>query len=172
MKPKTDALAWAIHRDDVPAIRAALHDLGVTRASLKRELRWQTLVLTRTDALRLAEHLPAGWVRDRLWHRIEGRDDDNADRDLIRKALAYRSGEDSCNSVYMGSLATAMLFGVLELNYGRTPASAFDDALATATRMQLDECMNIARSVITYMDKNPVSRCPCCGQIVRAKAVA
>lgn len=168
---KPDALAWAIHRDDVPTIRAALHDLGITRASLKRELRWQTLVLTRTDARLLAKHLPAGWVRDRLWHRIEGRDDDQADRDLIRKALVYRSGEDSCNSVYMGSMATALVWQVLKVDLLKQSRVDFDDALAKADRLQLDECMNIARSVIRYMDKNPVSRCPCCGQIVRAKVV-
>jgi hypothetical protein len=167
-----DALAWAIDRDDVPVIRAALHDLKITRASMKRELRWQTLVLKRADAIRLGEHLPPGWLRGRIMLRVYGGDVDADDRETIRRALDYRSASDSTNAVYMGSLARAILYQVLDLDYGRVTRAEFDGKLAEASRLHLDQCMNIARSVIMYMENNQVSRCPCCGQIVPAKVSA
>lgn len=165
-------LAWAIDRNDAPDIRKALHATGIDRERLIRRLRWLDLVLTRTEALKVAEHLPPGWLRGRLMHRIYGLDDDAGDRALILRAVSYRSGKDSCNSVYLGSLALHRLYQVFDLGYTHDSARDLAAAVERGTRTQLDQAMNIASNVILFMEENPRERCPCCGQIMPAKAFA
>jgi hypothetical protein len=94
---------------------------------------------------------------------------DDEDRALIRAAMAYRSGADSINEVYLGSMAKAGLYHVLGL---RLTSEDFDKALDQANRMQLDLLLSGCKHVIEYMRTHPVTRCPCCGQIVSADRMA
>jgi len=87
------------------------------------------------------------------------------DRALIREAMVYRSGEDSCNSVYMGSMAIAGLYHVLGLRYGE---GNFAEALEKAGRKKVDALLKECKSMIVYMRAHPRKHCPCCGQIIKA----
>jgi len=87
-------------------------------------------------------------------------------RDLIRAALSYRSGQDSINSVYMGSMATFSAMGALGERYG---FGNLERGLANASEDQIDACLKVCKRTIDYMLKHPTSKCPCCGQIVPAK---
>jgi len=84
----------------------------------------------------------------------------------IKAATEYRSGNDRCNSVYMGGMAHAMLVRALGGRYGH---SLYDDLLAAATDAQIDAALDVCSSYIAFMRKNPVAKCPCCGAIVPAK---
>lgn len=78
---------------------------------------------------------------------------------LITKAREYRSGNDSCNSVYMGSTATHMLYREL------APGKDFADILEMSTDKQLDKALAVCAGVLDYAEHNPRERCPCCGAI-------
>lgn len=91
------------------------------------------------------------------------------DRELIRQALKYRSGSDSIGSVYMGSMATARVYHLLNLSYGFTERAEFDKALDSADRETIDKILEVCRSVIEYMQKHPTTRCPLCGNITSVK---
>jgi hypothetical protein len=92
---------------------------------------------------------------------------DVADRVLIRAAAAYRSGNDSINSVYMGSAAKADLCRILGANYGR---GDFDECLARADRATLDRALDYCSRTIEYMQAHPVKTCPTCGAIMAENA--
>lgn len=79
-------------------------------------------------------------------------------RDLIKAASEYRSGSDSCNSVYMGGMAQSMLWRAIG------PAG-----LTGASEKQLNAGLSVCASYIKYMREHPTKKCPCCGQIVHAK---
>jgi hypothetical protein len=86
--------------------------------------------------------------------------------DLIRRAASYRSGADSCNSLYMGSMATHSLYCALG---GTSPLhDTLDDLLSRATTAQLGAAMKVCDNIIRHMTKHPTKPCPCCGQIVPA----
>lgn len=86
-------------------------------------------------------------------------------RQLILGASTYRSGEDSCNSIYMGGMAHSMLRHAL----GGTNMDNLDVLLAKASDKHLDRALEVCASYIKTMRENPVRKCPCCGQIVSAK---
>lgn len=86
-------------------------------------------------------------------------------RTLIKSASQYRSGTDSCNSVYMGGMAHAMLRRAL----GGGGYDGLDDLLAVATNKQLDDGLSVCSSYIETMRQYPTKKCPCCGQIVQAE---
>ena len=88
------------------------------------------------------------------------------DKELIRRAMVYRSGSDSCNSMYMGSMSTARLYYILGLKYGDV---GFDEALEDATRKQLDKLLEACDNIIEYMKKYPMKRCSHCGQVMSAR---
>lgn len=82
---------------------------------------------------------------------------------LILKASRYRSGADSCNSLYMGGLATASLVHALGGAYGR------DDVLmllTKATDAQIEAGLDVCANIIDYMRDHPTKPCPTCGQIM------
>ena len=88
------------------------------------------------------------------------------DKELIRRAMEYRSGSDSCNSLYMGSMATAGLYHILGLQYGK---GGFDEALEKARRKQVDQLLKACDNIIEYMKKYPMKRCSHCGQVMSAR---
>lgn len=88
------------------------------------------------------------------------------DRELIKAALVYKSGEDSYNTVYMGCMATAAVYGCFGLSYA---SGDLTKAIDEGTDEQIAKAKEVCQSVIDYMLENPVTRCPCCGQIVRRK---
>ncbi len=87
-------------------------------------------------------------------------------RATITAAANYRSGNDSCGSVYMGSMAHANLNRALGGTYGK---DGLHDLLTNATQAQLNAGLEVCWSYIAYMRQNPVARCPCCGGIVAEK---
>lgn len=83
--------------------------------------------------------------------------------DKIYAAYQYRNGQDSINSVYMGSMATASLIHKLGGSYGYH--SVFE-LLETATNKQIDSAFEYCKPYIDCMEKYPTTKFPCCGQIV------
>lgn len=88
------------------------------------------------------------------------------DRALILAAMKYRSGNDSCNSFYMGSMATAKLYHALGMKYGDDD---FEANLAIADDATVASVKAAAQHYIDYMLAHPVKRCPCCNQITGAQ---
>lgn len=88
------------------------------------------------------------------------------DRALILAAMEYRSGNDSCNSFYMGSSATARLYHALGMRYGD---DGFAANLAIADDATVAKVKKAAQHYIDYMLAHPVKRCPTCNQITGAK---
>lgn len=86
-------------------------------------------------------------------------------RALIKAASQYRSGTDSCNSVYMGGMAHAMLRRAL----GGGGYDGLDELLAAANAAQLNAGLDVCSSYIETMRRHPTKKCPCCGQIVSVK---
>lgn len=83
----------------------------------------------------------------------------------ILDALEYKSGNDSCNSVYVGSLGTAIVVEILGGYYGKSYIPAL---LNVATEAQVRAAHKQLKRVITYMHKPPVKKCPHCGNITPA----
>ncbi|KAB2699398.1 hypothetical protein F9K79_09910 [Ochrobactrum sp. Kaboul] len=88
---------------------------------------------------------------------------------MIRKAKSYRSGTDSCNSVYMGGMATSQLLQSLGGSYGKDD---LDQLLTQANDAQLNKALDVCASYIETMERHPTKPCPCCGQIVDASRPA
>lgn len=86
-------------------------------------------------------------------------------RDRLTQAIAYRSGPDSCNSVYLGGMHLARLTMFL----GGNMWSKMDELIASASEKNIDRCLEDIKSHLEYMDRHPVKKCPCCGGIVSAK---
>lgn len=82
------------------------------------------------------------------------------DKADILAALEYRSGPDSCNSVYMGSMATASVYHAMGLNYGEGDLVA---AIKSAGSGQIANALDACRGVIRYMKMYPTTTCPTCG---------
>jgi uncharacterized membrane protein len=85
------------------------------------------------------------------------------DRALILAAAKYRSGNDSCNAFYMGSMATCELYFIL--GAPGLPNIPLENILAKATPAQIEKAKTYAKPYIDYMIAHPVKVCPCCGQI-------
>ena len=83
---------------------------------------------------------------------------------LILGVSIYRSGTDSVNSVYLGSYGHSSLQHAL----GRPADVSYSDWIPQASDEQIDKALAKTWPTIKYMKANPVKRCPCCGQIVRA----
>jgi hypothetical protein len=86
--------------------------------------------------------------------------------DLIKRSSTYRSGSDSCNSVYMGGMATSMLIHALGGAYGR---DSVDNLIGWATEDQLNKALDVCAPYIDTMESAPTKSCKCCGQIVPDK---
>lgn len=71
----------------------------------------------------------------------------------IRKAKAYRSGPDPFNSLYMGSMATHMLYVKLG---GRITTHALEDLLEQATEAQLDAALETCFNILEHVPDSPV----------------
>lgn len=89
------------------------------------------------------------------------------DRKLISAAMRYRSCEDPCRAVYLGSVATYMVRLAVG---GSSTGEGFEESLAKASRSQLDRALKECRWVIDYMLEHPTMPCPSCGQVVPANA--
>ncbi len=85
-----------------------------------------------------------------------------SDKADIIAALDYRSGPDSCNSLYLGSMAT---HSICQAFGGSLGDVGFDlrKAIKDGTRRQVDKALESCASVIEYMKKHPTGRCPTCG---------
>ena len=90
------------------------------------------------------------------------------DKELIRRAMKYRSGPDSCNSYYMGGIELAHLYRILGIVYGRF---GFDEALEKASRKQLNYLLESCSGMLKYMKKYPMKHCSHCGQVMPASKV-
>ena len=69
---------------------------------------------------------------------------------LIRQAYDYNADKRamaSCNALYMGSMATAMLVGALGGEYGR---DSLDKLIDNATDEQLDAGLVRCENIITH----------------------
>lgn len=87
-------------------------------------------------------------------------------RKLILDATKYRSGADSINSVYMGSMALASLYCALGKQYGR---DSLEIAIATASEIQIQAALKICAPYIEYMIKYPTKHCQTCGNIMPSR---
>lgn len=85
-------------------------------------------------------------------------------RQLLKEAVNYRSGESLINTVYMGSMATASLCSALGGMYGKDSVISL---IESAKEENIDAGIRTAIHTIEYMLANPISKCPCCGQIVK-----
>jgi hypothetical protein len=83
----------------------------------------------------------------------------------ILAVLEYKSSEDSCNSVYVGSMALSRVYSFLGSYYG-SPTS-ITSLLETADSASIQLTHDYLSTYIDFMKKNPVNHCPKCGQIVR-----
>jgi hypothetical protein len=86
---------------------------------------------------------------------------------LIVAASNYKEGENDIGSVYMGGMATASLCHALGIKYGGDVS--ISRGCRDATDSQLQKAFKVCEHYIDYMKKNPVGKCPCCGQIVSTK---
>lgn len=86
---------------------------------------------------------------------------------ILHAATTYRSGTDSCNSVYMGSIAHAILRRALGDGYPGTESYA--DLLPNVSNQRIMMGIEAAMHIIEYMLENPRKKCPCCGQITNAE---
>lgn len=82
----------------------------------------------------------------------------------IIDVMDYKSGSDSCNSVYVGGLATAHVISVLGGSYGK---DSFKGLIEEATGGQIQKVHEYLKSYINYMLANPINKCPHCGQIMQ-----
>ena len=89
------------------------------------------------------------------------------DRELILAAMKYRDGNDSCNSFYMGSMATAKLYHAVGIKYGGR--DSFKETLMKADEETVQRVKALAQPYIDFMLKHPVHICPGCHQITREK---
>lgn len=86
------------------------------------------------------------------------------DKELIKAALKYKSGADSCNSVYMGSMATARACAILGV--GWPPSVKLADAVDNASDKVIERLLEHCQHYIDYMLEHPTTRCKSCGQII------
>lgn len=84
---------------------------------------------------------------------------------LILAATEYRSGEDSCGSVYMGSIAHAGLSAIFRRPYG---TCVYKEVIPLASDDQINAGLFKVANIIKYMREHPKKKCPCCGQITDA----
>lgn len=73
---------------------------------------------------------------------------------LIVAAKTFRSGPDSCNSVYMGSMATHSLFCSLG---GDVLRESLDDLLERATDQQISAALDVCANIIKHMGRGPIA---------------
>lgn len=85
-------------------------------------------------------------------------DQDKAD---IIAALDYRSGPDSVNSLYLGSMAVGMICHAVGIKYS-DPVDR-REAIHNATREQIDKALEACVAVIAHMKAHPTETCPTCG---------
>lgn len=81
---------------------------------------------------------------------------------LIADAREYRSGPDSCNSLYMGGMALANLRRALK---GK-PLDEIPDT--PEGHALLDAGLDVCWHYISYMMQHPTKKCPTCGGVMRA----
>ena len=87
---------------------------------------------------------------------------------LIQEASVYRSGPDSCNSLYMGSLAIGSLYYALN---GIKSRDTLAELLGRASDAQIDAALGVCANIIKYMRENPTKACPTCGSTVLAEVL-
>lgn len=79
----------------------------------------------------------------------------------ILKVWSYKSGEDSCNSVYLGSMEKGSVLHILGSTYAsNTP---IEELLDTADDAQVSKVHRKLNWIIVFMNANVVTTCPHCG---------
>lgn len=86
---------------------------------------------------------------------------------VLLAATKYRSGEDSCNSVYMGGMGHTSLRQALGDSYPNK--HSYEELVAIVSDKILNKGIMTAMHTIEYMLANPRRTCPCCGQITGDK---
>jgi len=85
-------------------------------------------------------------------------------QNVLIDSTSYHSGEDRCNSVYMGGRAHASLRRALGSDYPGT--KTYDVLIREVDEKILNHCLMVNMHTIEYMLAYPVTNCPCCGQII------
>ena len=85
----------------------------------------------------------------------------------IFAAMEYRSGEGLINTVYMGSMAHAIILAEVGLTYGGDH-SDFAPRLRAASPAVVARVKDHLQWIIHFMREHPVRKCRCCGQIVQS----
>lgn len=83
----------------------------------------------------------------------------------ILAVLEYQYGENSCNSMYVGGIDTAVTVSLLGGVYGKARVK---DLVRVASDQQIDSAAWHLRKYITFMKKHPTGKCPHCGQVISA----
>lgn len=89
-------------------------------------------------------------------------------KEEILAAMDYRSGEDSCNSVYVGSMAEARVYHICGHYYREAHEISVKKLLDNASGHEIAEVHKYLKHYIDYMKKHPTKKCPTCGQIMPA----
>jgi len=87
-------------------------------------------------------------------------------KDILIAVVNYKSGEDMCNSVYMGGMATAGLCRAIGRSYSH-PELSFKEHIEALAESKVTAGLKSAMHTIEYMLANPRKKCPCCGQVVK-----
>lgn len=87
-------------------------------------------------------------------------------KEAIIFATTYRSGEDSCGSVYMGGMAHSKLKYILHKGYVRDRSGSLEGALAQVDRDTLLEAYEHVVPYIRAALKHGTRHCPCCASIL------
>ena len=80
-------------------------------------------------------------------------------KEEILAAVEYRSGTDSCNSLYMGSMARSQLLRHLGSSH-RTDNT--ESALEKASMEQLEKAHAFCEPYLAHRAKHPTGTCPTC----------
>lgn len=86
---------------------------------------------------------------------------DEMKADLLA-VLDYRSGPDSCNSIYVGSMASAQIYHAFRMRYGY---GDIREAIRGGSLRQVEQAYEVAKHTIAYMKAHPRQTCPCCGTV-------
>lgn len=90
---------------------------------------------------------------------------------ILLAATTYKSAEDSCNSLYMGSMAHASLHRKLGMSY--PSRLSYKDVLENKETKDesIDGAIRQLENFILYIIDHPVASCPCCGQVIQVKKI-
>lgn len=81
-------------------------------------------------------------------------------RNELKALDNYKDG-----SYYMGGMAQSKAFSIMGAKYGY---NEWNKVIDEASDHEIYEAAKYLESYLKHMRANPMKKCPCCGQIVRA----